>query len=116
MVVAGTHVAKVGIALSLSVFGVFVMFVMFVMFAVFVVVVVVAVEPKQWKEARKTVLRLLGCRRRRRCCVGPYRPWRRAMLVPSCCIRRGQGGRARPRNVQRGGLARVGGLGSIGAW
>ena len=114
MVVAGTHVAKVGIALSLSVFGVFGVF---VMFAVFVVVVVVAVEPKQWKEARKTVLRLPGCRcRRRRCCVGPYRPWRRAMLVPSCCIRRGQGGRARPRNVQRGGLARVGGLGSIGAW
>ena len=111
MVVAGTHVAKVGIALSLSVFGVFVMFAVFVMF------VVVAVEPKQWKEARKTVLRLPGCRRRRRrCCVGPYRPWRRAMLVPSCCIRRGQGGRARPRNVQRGGLARVGGLGSIGAW
>ena len=114
MVVAGTHVAKVGIALSLSVIGVFGVF---VMFAVFVVVVVVAVEPKQWKEARKTVLRLPGCRRRRRrCCVGPYRPWRRAMLVPSCCIRRGQGGRARPRNVQRGGLARVGGLGSIGAW
>ena len=107
MVVAGTHVAKVGIDLLSSLLVV----------VVVVIVVVVVVEPKQWKEARKTVLRLPGCRRhRRRCCAGPFRPWRRAVLVPSCCIRRGLGGWARPRNVQRVGLARVGGLGSIDAW